>query len=159
MDITGTYGTLRNETRPTFNGSKISPSNASIRIDDGGEESGLRALYVIQRVYTSGCTGCLHPPVGLIKHKRAAGAARDAKGCGWPHESLLKQVPSSPRRSRHRRDYFVSAAIEKYEKRGRSVKKVAVARGFSLPDIKRIRLDQACQTRGRDFLKISKKKY
>lgn len=53
-DIAGTHGTLRNETRPTFNGSKISPSNASIRVDDGGdsEEGRLGALYVIQRIYT-----------------------------------------------------------------------------------------------------------
>jgi len=64
-DIAEAHGTLHNETRPTFNGSKISPSNASIRVRrwrrlDGGEESGPRALYVIQRVYT-GVYRCLQP--------------------------------------------------------------------------------------------------
>lgn len=42
-DIAGAHGTLRNETRPTFNGSKISPSNASIRVDDGGGSAARRA--------------------------------------------------------------------------------------------------------------------
>lgn len=77
-DIAGTHGTLRNETRPTFNGSKISPSNASIRVDDSGagsEEGRLGALYVIQRIYT-GVYRVPAAPVGLIKHKRSRCDAR-----------------------------------------------------------------------------------
>ncbi|TGZ50149.1 hypothetical protein DBV15_03618 [Temnothorax longispinosus] len=49
-DIAEAHGTQRNETRPTFNGSKISPSNASIRVRRWRRrgESGPWALYVIQ---------------------------------------------------------------------------------------------------------------
>lgn len=113
VDIAKAHGTLRNETRPTFNGSKISP-NASIRVRRwrrrrlNGEESGPRALYVIQWVYTD-VYRCLQPPVGLIKHKRGRLQRAVRVGCAGLYWNGRR------RRRRRRRDYFVSAAIEKYD--------------------------------------------
>lgn len=57
-DIAEAHGTQRNETRPTFNGSKISPSNASIRVQRWWRR-GEQAVGFIRHSaeYTPACTG------------------------------------------------------------------------------------------------------
>lgn len=79
-DIAEAHGTQRNETRPTFNGSKISPSNASIRDPTmAAARRADRGLYTsFRRIYT-GVYQCLQP-VGLIKHRRSRCST---EGCGW----------------------------------------------------------------------------
>lgn len=89
MNIAEAHGTQRNETRPTFNGSKISPSNASIRVRRWWWREGQTAGFIRHSVYT-GVYRCLQSLVGLIKHRRSRCRA---EGCGWSRGALLKRVP------------------------------------------------------------------
>jgi len=77
MDIAEAHGTQRNETRPTFNGSKISPSNASIRVWRW-RWRGERVVGFIRHSaeYTSACTGACRVCAGRFNQIYAAGAAR-----------------------------------------------------------------------------------
>jgi len=88
-NIAEAHGTQRNETRPTFNGSKISSSNASIRVRRWWRRGGRTAGFIRHSVYT-GVYRCLQSLVGLIKHRRSR---CNAEGCGWSRGALLKRVP------------------------------------------------------------------